>query len=303
MDKKALPPVSGQVSESRYCYVADSIKPAQELSVACAGRELCDPEFRVSRSDFPCFGLEFVSSGAGQLILAGQVYPLHAGILFCYGPGISHQIMNRAAHPMTKYFVDFWGEEAIALLRKSKCRPGHATQIVEVEILRGLFDQMIAEGSRKAGASAKLCAAYLRIILLKATEGMKPTVPGEFSLLARFRRWRDFIENNHHRLHDLNEIAGELAVRPAYLCRVFKQFGQPSPFRYLTQLKMNRAADLLAGAGFSVKAAALEVGYSDPYHFSRLFKKHFGHAPVRFLERHWRVRSSSDSAEGAVQPA
>ena len=286
--------MSAQVSEPRYCCLAASITPSSELKVACAGKEFCDPDFRIVRHDFPCFGLEFVSSGAGQLVLDGRHYPLHAGILFCYGPGISHQIVNEAAHPMTKYFVDFWGDEAASLLRQSQCRPGRATQIVEVETLRGLFDQLVVEGSRKSRACAALCAAYLRLIILKTAEGAKPTVPGEFSLLSRFHQWRDFIEANYQRLHNLHEIAGELAVRPAYLCRVFKQFGQPSPFRYLTQLKMNRAADLLAGAGLSVKAAALEVGYMDPYHFSRLFKNHFGHAPARFLERHWRVRSGAD---------
>ena len=172
--------------------------------------------------------------------------------------------------------------------------PGRATQIVEVETLRGLFDQLVVEGNRKSRACAALCAAYLRLIILKTADGAKPSVPGEFSLLSRFHQWRDFIEANYLRLHSLHEIAGELAIRPAYLCRVFKQFGQPSPFRYLTQLKMNRAADLLAGAGLSVKATALEMGYTDPYHFSRLFKNHFGYAPARFLERHWRVRSGVD---------
>ena len=295
-----LPPVSGQVSESRYCYLAATIRPSTRLAVVCAGKEFCNPDFRVSRSDFPCFGLEFVSSGAGHLVLDGHSYPLHAGIVFCYGPGIHHQIVNHPGKRMTKYFVDFWGEEAAELLRESKCRPGHATQIVEVEILRGLFEQLVTEGGRKSGASAQLCAAYLRVIILKTTEGMKPSVPGEFSLLARFKHWRHFIETNYPRLRDLHEIASELGVRPAYLCRVFKQFGQPSPFRYLTQLKMNRAADLLAGACLSVKGAALEVGYTDPYHFSRLFKNHFGYAPARFLEQHWRVHSGIDSADSAT---
>ena len=167
---------------------------------------------------------------------------------------------------------------------------------MEVEILRGLFEQLVTEGSRKSGIEGPLCAAYLRLIILKATQGTKPSVPGASSLLARFRHWREFIETHYPRLRDLDEIARELGVRPAYLCRVFKQFGQPGPFRYLTQLKMNRAADLLAGACLSVKAAALEVGYADPYHFSRLFKNHFGRAPAHFLEQHWRVRGSGQPA-------
>ena len=126
--------MSGQVSQSRYCYLTTSIVPTPELKVACAGKEYCDSDFLVARSGFPCFGLEFVSSGAGNLVLDGRQYPLHAGVLFCYGPGVSHRIVNRADHRMTKYFVDFSGDEAArAPAGKRAVQPGAATQIVEVE--------------------------------------------------------------------------------------------------------------------------------------------------------------------------
>ena len=84
MEKKPLPAMSGQVSLSKYCYLTTSILPSADMNIACAGKEYCDPDFYVARNDFPCFGLEFVSSGAGNLLLGGRQYPLHAGVLFCY---------------------------------------------------------------------------------------------------------------------------------------------------------------------------------------------------------------------------
>ena len=296
--RKAVFPISRQVSETRYCYPETRPGASDAITVAFAGKESCNPDYSVRRDDFPCCALEFVAGGRGELVLDGQRHPLHAGVLFAYGPGVRHEIVNRSTHPLTKYFVDFRGEEAEALLRQSRLAPARAVQTPEVEVMRSLFERLIDEGAGTSPFSRRLCAAYLRVILLKAAEAVQPVLPAEASLAARFHRWRDFIETNCHRLRDLDDVARELGVRPAYLCRVFKQFGQPGPFRFLTQRKMNRAADLLAGTRSSVKAVALDLGYADPGHFSRLFRHHLGCPPALFAQRHGRHRAR----EGTKHP-
>jgi AraC-like DNA-binding protein len=45
---------------------------------------------------------------------------------------------------------------------------------------------------------------------------------------------------------------------------------------------MNEAAAHLIGGRYTVKEIAIQVGFSDPYHFSRVFKKHHGVPPTRF---------------------
>lgn len=290
-----LPPLSSQVSAPRYCYLEGGIVPSREIKVTCAGRELCDPDYVVDRTGFPCFGLEFVAEGVGQLVLDGHSHPLHAGVVFCYGPKVSHRIVNGPDRPMTKYFVDFFGSEAASLLRKVGPSPGRAMRILDVDAFRFLFDQLIAEGGGGGRNADAICAAYLRVILLKASGGISPS-PGTIPATAsQFHRWKEFIDTNFLKLRDLNDISAGLNVSPAQLCRVFKQYGQPGPFHYLTRRKLNRAAELLVNGRCSVKEAAGEVGYADPYHFSRLFKKHFGHAPLHFTRLFWRA--------GAVTPS
>jgi AraC-like DNA-binding protein len=286
---KSLPPHASQVSAPQYCYLEREITRAGPLKVACAGKEHCEPGYRVERSGFPCFGIEFVTDGTGKLMLDGHSYPLHPGVVFCYGSGVSHSITNPSDRPMTKYFVDFFGNEAAALLRESKLPPGRTMRTSDIDALRFLFDQLIAEGAKDPKHSARLCAAYLRVILLKMSSGVIPSPRKIPSVESQFRQWRDFIDTNCHRLRDLNDIARELNVRPAQLCRVFQQNGQPGPFRYLTLRKMNRAAELLAGGRLAVKEVAGQLGYDDPYHFSRLFKHHFGHSPLHFLQGFWRA--------------
>lgn len=286
---KSLPPHAVQVSASRYCYVEGEVSRSRQIKVACAGKEQCEPGYKVERGGFPCFGIELVAEGAGKLNLDGHSYLLHPGVVFCYGPRVTHSISNHSRRPMTKYFIDFFGAEAAELLRKSKLPPGQATQVNDLHTLGLLFDQLITEGEKDPKHAALLCAAYLRVILLKLSDRVCASPRKAPSVNSGFHAWRDFIDKNFHRLRDLDDVARELNVRPAQLCRVFQQNGSPGPFRHLTRRKMNRAAELLAGGRHQVKEVAGLLGYDDAYHFSRLFKNHFGQSPSHFLQGFWRT--------------
>ena len=80
----------------------------------------------------------------------------------------------------------------------------------------------------------------------------------------------------------LRQIAEECHVDAAYLCRLFQRYDRQSPYQFLMRLKMNRAAEWLQQPGSLVKQVAERAGFSDQFHFSRVFKSVFGVAPDLF---------------------
>ena len=62
-------------------------------------------------------------------------------------------------------------------------------------------------------------------------------------------------------------------ISPAHFIELFKEQIGYSPKDYFTRLKMHRACQLLAGTNLSIKEIALQVGYEDQLHFSRVFRK------------------------------
>lgn len=52
----------------------------------------------------------------------------------------------------------------------------------------------------------------------------------------------------------------------------------------LEQVRMSRAQTLIAGGEASLTEIAFMTGYSDPAHFTRAFRRHFGVAPSRFRD-------------------
>jgi len=93
------------------------------------------------------------------------------------------------------------------------------------------------------------------------------------------------IEYMHTRLSEpvrLEEFAGEAGLSVSHFSELFRGQVHQSPLSYFTQLKIRAACRLLDLTGKSVKVVASETGYSDPYYFSRVFKKVMGISPEKY---------------------
>jgi AraC-like DNA-binding protein len=77
----------------------------------------------------------------------------------------------------------------------------------------------------------------------------------------------------------LPDLAREASASRSALAERFNAIiGQP-PIQYLTQWRMQVAANLLSQSGAKVSTIAAHVGYDSEAAFSRAFKKATGHAP------------------------
>ena len=71
----------------------------------------------------------------------------------------------------------------------------------------------------------------------------------------------------------------------SHLNRLFKENTGFPPMAYLTHLRMIEACRLLDTTDWKVAAVAMDVGYSDPYHFSRVFSRVIGQSPRAYRNR------------------
>lgn len=277
-----------QISEARY-YCPELPRSPRGLALVCAGWEVCRPDYELVRRTFPWLVVELVVRGEGALDLDGNPYPLRPGTLFCYGSRTSLRISSDPGNPFLKYFVGFTGPEAQRVTSHGPLRVGTARQAVYPHELQEILDKVIAEGNRKSPASSTIANDYLRIFLLKLDECADGTAPAEFSRgLDSYLRAKAFLEENYLRLTRTEEAAHELAMAPETLCRLFQHYSQTSPHQFLLRLRINLAVDLLLGTSLLVKQVAEQVGFDDPFHFSRVFKKLQGVAPAAFQKLHRR---------------
>lgn len=293
--------VSTQVTEAERYYLDLAPKRSARLAVVCGGCERMRADYVVERRTFPYLCVEFVSEGAGTLVLRGKRYPLRPGIAFAYAPGIPHLIRNDPDRPMRKHYVDFAGRDAARLLAATPLRKWIPAQISSpqevVEIFAALQRESLGEGKLRDA----ICATHLQLLLLKIAEKAAPVRGGEPRALATYQRARRHIEQHFADLKTAEDVARACHMTPVHLSRIFRRFGHSTPYDFLMRLKMNHAAGLLLDGGLLVKEAAERLGFSSQFQFSRAFKRVYGLAPDHFIrlnQRHGGAPSSEASRPG-----
>lgn len=80
-------------------------------------------------------------------------------------------------------------------------------------------------------------------------------------------------------------LAEKIGLSRSNLFRKVKGLTGLSPSEFITQIKMNHAAELLKNnKGIRISSVAFESGYNDPRYFSTTFKKFFGKSPKDYLK-------------------
>lgn len=83
----------------------------------------------------------------------------------------------------------------------------------------------------------------------------------------------------------IENLAKEFGMSSSSFHHHFKAVTDMSPLQYQKQLRLQEARRLMLGEGLDAASASYRVGYEDASHFSRDYKRHFGNAPIRDVER------------------
>jgi len=284
MDKIGTPHpdyLSRQVVGARYFFHSLSRRRRAEMAVALGGRETCRPDYALHRLRFPFVGLEYVAEGSGRVVLNGQRHGLEPGTLFTYARATRCEIQTDPAHPMVKYFLCLAGPSALAVLGHGGLPPPAVKVLRMHSEVRSVFEDLIREGQHHGRFAPEIAVTLLQLLLLKAkaagVRGPRATA-GEAGREA-ILRCKALIDAEAARLGTLSEIAAAAGHDASSVCRLFRRYQGTSPYQYLLRRKMALAASHLVEHRGLVKEAALRIGFSDPYLFSRRFKSIYGISP------------------------
>jgi AraC family transcriptional regulator len=150
------------------------------------------------------------------------------------------------------------------------------------------------EGGLAPWLAHRLYREYTRTddLSLLALEGLALEVLAEMSRpgVADFEkiapRWilqiRDLLHDQFQERPSLDDISRFVGIHPAHLARVFrKEFGCTIG-DFVRRLRVRHACQQLSTSDTPLARIALDAGFSDQSHFTRVFRLHTGMTPAEF---------------------
>ena len=95
----------------------------------------------------------------------------------------------------------------------------------------------------------------------------------------------DYIHANYQRQIYLHELAEIAQLSEYHFCRMFKDNMAQTPQQYLSDVRVEKAKQLMSNTALSLADISLQCGFSNQSHMGRFFKKIVGASP-RDYRRH-----------------
>lgn len=274
--------ISKQISLGKYNFINLQPRPDVPLAVVCVGLEETSQDYSMHRDGYGYHAIEYIVSGNWKLKTDSGEWDLRPGSVYCYGPKVVYSLSHDGKGEHRKYFLNFTGTEAQARLLQSGLNPQRPSQLIQSRWIQNLFEQLLDTSRMQRSEQKQISQTILSLMLDRIPHDLTPDNIETSQAKINYQRCRQFISQHYLKYSQITEIAQACGVSAVHLSRLFKKFDDETPKAYLGRLKMSHAAELILRKSMPIKMAAAQIGFDDPYHFSRVFKSFFGVSPSHF---------------------
>lgn len=245
-----------------------------DINPLSCGEQHCEPGYMYGPQMREYYLLHYISSGKGTFITERGTYTLDKGQIFVIRP-----------FEVTKYQADKdqpWHYRWVGFTSTLDLSEILGEDVLTAPECDYLFRLIMESEYMESSKEFFICAKIFEILTLISKKKHKETNKSKEYILAA----KNFIEVNYQDPElTVAQIADQINLDRCYFSTLFKKYMNKSPQAYLLDLRLSKAAELIAFRGMTVGDAATSCGYSDILNFSRMFKKKFNVPPSKFSKR------------------
>lgn len=160
--------------------------------------------------------------------------------------------------------------------------------VSESQTLEWIITEMEKDIEQNTLATNEAILSYLKLFLINCSRVKKKQQPEVKIEAAKdddnfvVQKLKDYIESNFKSMHSPKDYANLLHISPNALAKVVKSTYNKTLSALISERIIIEAKRELYLTNKTVDEIALELGYNDPFYFSRFFKKHTDISPSTY---------------------
>ncbi|MFI3212774.1 MAG: AraC family transcriptional regulator [Eubacteriales bacterium] len=267
-----------------------SIVLQNNLQLHACGYEESNPNSICDFRIIDDYELIYTIEGTTLITVNDHVYELHAGDIFFIQPFTLHKIGTPSHDIHTNYWVHFdlqsstFSQPFVRMILQSWNDSLYhlGVHFPLISLYRSLNDEL---SSKLPGSYIVQNALFSQIFIyiLRITKvTLSDDLAHKYSPIAT--QLLRICYDEYTSLHTASDLAKKAHISLSYCNQLFEKELHSSPARFLLNLRLKEAARLLRTTNSSISSIAEDLSFKTPYHFSTIFKKHYGLSPKYYRE-------------------
>lgn len=239
--------------------------------------------------------LIYCIKGDGWIEINSRKYSIVPNSYFLIPANTAHKYGAEKKNPWSIYWVHFTGDTAGKFYKKYCQKKGSSKDKFSPSVIKLPFEERRMNyfngfiSLLESGYSIEIIE-YVNISLWQLLASF--VYHDFYSEVRHQKNGTDIVDSAIQYMQDhlnesitVEELASHLNYSTSYLYSLFKEDTGYSPIDYFNHLKVQEACKYLSFTDMSIKEISFELGFNDPFYFSRLFKKMMELSPTEYRKK------------------
>lgn len=200
-------------------------------------------------------------------------------------PNVPHQSGDEAYDSPDRSDIDWPGLEGVV---RFKINAGDSIALLLDYTIRSFLRSRGSIESEARQLGGLLVGELMRLSSAKTDE--KLDYPEELLRMVAH------VESSYMRSLTVSELAEMIGRSRSHVLKLFHNHIGVSAKTYIIKRQLKQACELLLSTTRSIAEVGQAVGIADPYHFSKLFRRHIKVSPTAYRINHGPIRLSSEAS-------
>lgn len=233
------------------------------------------------------YQLLYITSGRGSFYGPDRErIEVGAGDMILLRPHCWHSYMPDRETGWHEYWIGFRGPNIDARFRNDFIDDSLVVFRVGVrEEITALYDKAIEVAESERSSYQQYLSGIANLLL-----GMTMYYHSNYhfvslDMVERIDRARTIMREERCGNITPEEVAQRVNMSYSWFRKMFRDYTNISPARYMQELRLQEACNLLSGASMSIKEIAFRLNYGDASYFSNMFRRHLRMTPLEYRRR------------------